>query len=249
MMNNLYSQARPNQGFGAQRREVINPEALKEGVPEIGGVMNEADVLEVGMKRALSGEMSQEDLGILFRLNSNEVKASFLKKKLNLKVGSPIPDESVNVELKAGLKAIPNTYWATMNHGGIKLIITEAAAVYNTSGNGSVYVGIGDDNKRPTGLENQIACMFPGMNLDRVASTVLYNIARTWTQSLSFINSLAFSWFLLNSHLVLHIDIQKIEKSDVVLCNPKDWMLPFRIGATLRTAKGYDLIKIYNQIH
>lgn len=248
-MNNLYSQTRPNQGFGAQRREVIDPEALKEGVPEIGGVLNECDVLEVGMKRALSGEMSQEDLGILFRLNSNEVKASFLKKKLNLKVGSPIPDESVNVELKAGLKAIPNTYWATMNHGGIKLIITEAAAVYNTSGNGSVYVGIGDDNKRPTGLENQIACMFPGMNLDRVASTVLYNIARTWTQSLSFINSLAFSWFLLNSHLVLHIDIQKIEKSDVVLCNPKDWMLPFRIGATLRTAKGYDLIKMYNQIH
>lgn len=248
-MNNIYSQARPNQGFGAQRRKVINPEALKEGVSEIGGVMNDADVLEEGMKRALSGEMSQEDLGILFRLNSNEVKASFLKKKLNLKVGSPIPDESVNVELKAGLKAIPNTYWATMNHGGIKLIITEAAAIYNTSGNGSVYVGIGDDNKRPTGLENQIACMFPGMNLDRVASTVLYNIARTWTQSLSFINSLAFSWFLLNSHLVLHIDIQKIEKSDVVLCNPKDWMLPFRIGATLRTAKGYDLIKMYNQMH
>ena len=113
MMNNVYSPSRPNQGFGAQRREVINPEALKEGVPEIGGVMNEADVLEVGMKRALSGEMSQEDLGILFRLNSNEVKASFLKKKLNLKVGSPIPDESVNVELKAGLKISIKKYLAS----------------------------------------------------------------------------------------------------------------------------------------
>jgi hypothetical protein len=245
MMNSTYSQSRLNQGFGMeQRRKEINPEALLEGLPEIGGVL---DPLKVGMERL--NELSETEIAILLRLNNDKLKADFLTKKFALKPSSPIPDESTTCELKSGLKAIPNTYWDMLpHHGGIKLIFTELCAMYNSTGNGTVYIGV-SDSKRPTALENQIACLWPNMNRDRFISTVLFNIARTWTQSDYFLNSLTFDWFTLEHHLILKIGVQRTMKHDITLCNPKCWMLPYRINTSLKYAKaGYDMIKMYNQL-
>ena len=243
-MNSTYSQSRLNQGFGmTQRSQEINPEALLEGLPEIGGVL---DPLKVGMERL--NELSETEIAILLRLNNDKLKADFLTKKFALKPSCPIPDESKTCELKSGLKAIPNTYWDKLPHGGIKLIFTELCAMYNSTGNGTVYIGV-SDSKRPTALENQIACLWPNMNRDRFISTVIFNIARTWTQSDYFLNSLTFGWFTFEHHLILKIGVQRTMKHDIALCNPKCWILPYHINTSLKFAKaGYDMIKMYNQL-
>ncbi len=244
--NYKYSKPMSNQGFDmAQRRQEINPEALLEGLTEIGGVLTAKDALSAGMERL--NELSETEIAILLRLNNDELKANFFKKKFLLGPISPIPDEGATYELKSGLKAIPNTYWATLNHGGIKLIFTELCALYNSTGNGTVYIGV-SDSKRPTALERQIACMWPNMNRDKFCSTVLFNIARTWTMSDYFLSSMTFEWFKYQNHLLLKISVQKTVERDIVLCNPKEWYLPYRVGTSLRMAKGYDILKMYDQI-
>lgn len=247
-MNKNYSTtAMPNRGFGAQRRKEINPEALTKGLREIG-VMDNAAVFREAMKR--SEEISQTDWAIIGRIENDQTRADILRKKLRLNSISPIPDESICCELKSGFRAIPETYWDHLPRGGMKLAITELTAIHNTVGKGEVWIGVADSSDHhPTGLESQISCMYPGMSLDRFQSTVLFNLARNWTNSLSFLSSIGFEWFLLNGHLVLKMTVDRKNNDDVALCNPHDWILPYRVGTSLRLARGYDLLKIFNMLN
>ena len=89
-----------NQGFDmAQKRQEINPEALLEGLTEIGGVLTTKDALSAGMERL--NELSETEIAILLRLNNDELKANFFKKKFLLGPISPIPDEASNSSLQS----------------------------------------------------------------------------------------------------------------------------------------------------
>lgn len=80
MNNIIYLQPMSNQGFDmAQKRQEINPEALLEGLTEIGGVLTTKDALSAGMERL--NELSETEIAILLRLNNDELKANFFKKK------------------------------------------------------------------------------------------------------------------------------------------------------------------------
>ena len=118
---------------------------------------------------------------------------------------------SESVEFKAGIQAVPGSSYSRIANGGLKLIYSELAGFYNSTGEGSLYIGISDSTRKPTALEDQLSLLFPSLySRDRVESTLFYNIARTWTHNqTNFLQSLSYHWFVLNSHLILRIDVKK----------------------------------------
>jgi len=239
-MNNNYSTAQQYQRYRSAQQKVGNAEALKKGLRECG-VMSDEQVFEVAMQR--SDEIEQNLWPILARIES-EQRASILRKKLGIANASPIPDrESETVEFKAGIQAVPGSLYSRIPNGGLKLIFSELAGFYNTTGVGSLYIGISDSTCRPTALEDQFSLLFPSLNSrDRIESTLFYNIARAWTQNTNFLQSLSYHWFLLESHVVLRIDTKKTVTNDIVLVNPHSWGLPIRCGSSLTIVRGYEIL-------
>jgi hypothetical protein len=242
-MNITYSKrVQQYQRYGAQQTTVSNAEALKRGLQEYG-VKSNLQVFEEAQMR--SGEIDQNLWGILGRINSEQTRADILRKKLGILNVSPIPDrESETVEFKAGIQAVPNSPYSRIVNGGLKLIFSELAGMYNAKGEGSLYVGISDSTRKPTALEDQLSLLYPTLySRDRVESTLLYNVGRAWTaNSTNFLQSLSYHWFLLDSHLILRIDVKKTVMSDIVLVNPHSWGLPIRCGTSLTILRGYDML-------
>ena len=241
-MNRTYSTAQYQRYRGAQHQTVGHAEALKRGLHEYG-VMSNEQVFELAMQR--SDEIGQNLWVILGRIESEQMRADILRKKLGIANASPIPEEeSETVEFKAGIQAVPGSSYSRIANGGLKLIYSELAGFYNSTGEGSLYIGISDSTRKPTALEDQLSLLFPSLySRDRVESTLFYNIARTWTHNqTNFLQSLSYHWFVLNSHLILRIDVKKTIINDIVLVNPHSWGLPIRCGTSLTILRGYDLL-------
>ncbi len=240
-MNTNYSPAQQYRRYSsAPHQTVSNAEALKQGLQEC--VLNDEQVFELAMQR--SDQIEQSLWQILARINDVQARASILRKKLDIADVSPIPaEEGPMVEFKAGIKAVPGSSYSRIVSGGIKLIFSELAGFYNTQGEGSLFLGISDSTRKPTALEDQFSLLYPSLySRDRIESTLFYNIARAWTQNQKyFLQSLSYHWLLLDSHLVLRIDVKKTVKDDIVLVNPHSWGLPIRCGKSLTILHGYEL--------
>ncbi len=238
-MNKVYSKTQiANPGLAVSNNEIEESvRRLMEGVPELkGGLTSDADVFEEGMRSVLPN-LSQTELLVFCRLN-RENQIGFFKKKLQPHASSAIPDESLTVEHKAGIGGDMKT-----------LIVSELAAFYNTTGEGAVWVGVSDQTKRPTGLETQIACLYPKMSRDKFEATVLYNVARTWTGgNLDFVSSLTYNWKLFQDHLVLEIRVKRSNDKGISLVNPKNWAFPKRIGTSMSLLRGYDMVNEINKV-
>lgn len=242
MKSNDSTAVQTYQRYGARQRTTSNAEALKRGLQEYGVKSNE-QVFEEAMMR--SDEIDQNLWAILGRIESEQIRADILRKKLGITSVSPIPDrECETVEFKAGIQAAPNSPYSLIANGGLKLLFSELAGFYNAIGEGSLYVGVSDSTRKPTALEDQLSLLFPSLySRDRIESTLFYNIGRAWTQNCTnFLQSLSYHWFLLDSHLILRIDVKKTVMNDIVLVNPHSWGLPIRCGTSLTLLQGYDLL-------
>lgn len=241
-MNNMYSPAQQYRRYSsAPHQTVSNAEALKQGLQEYG-LLSDEQVLELAQR---SEKIEPNLWPILARIDDEQTRASILRKKLDIGNASPIPaEESDTVEFKAGIQAVPGSSYSRINHGGIKAIYTELGSFYNTKGEGALYVGISDSTRKPTALEDQFSLLFASLySRDRIESTLFYNIARAWTQNqTNFLQSLSYHWFLLDSHLVLRIDVKKTVADDIVLVNPHSWGLPIRCGSSTTILRGYELL-------
>lgn len=183
----------------------------------------------------------QEIFVIYFSERSDEEKQRQIRTLLNMP--ETVAEESERFEKKGYILHTAGNNPDTVDGKNMQLreIAEELVSFANdpTVDKGIVLVGVDNDNK-PTGLENEIARAYPGMDRDQFQATVVSNVFASYVRDASFMQSLRFDWRNMDGHLVCLISTGYVGLP-ITIGNS---MMPYRSSNTKSIARGNDMVRM-----